>query len=669
VTDESVEGRLGNPWGEDPDVIEARTSRRESIMGNLSTAGRMRRTSTIGDGAGGIRFATARPRNPDFYWGRSALPFDLYDETGMGFQKLREFCRAVSMTHPVVGPAIDIFSQYPMVGMELRCKDPALTEFYQELFFDQLNYEDFLVDVAREYWTVGEAFAFGSFSESLGVWEDDELLNPNDIRVTRSPFLKEPRFEMRLPPVIRDIIATRSPAWEYDKLMAAYPELANYSFSALDEDSPIEQADNLMPVSNILMRHLYLKGADPYLSRGVPILYRAIRTLIQEEMLNAAQEAIAERLYTPLVLVKLGATAQELGTTTPWVPTRGEMAAFEERLDAALAADFRLMVHHFGVKVESVFGRESMPRLDADFERMTERVLQVFGLSKTMLSGASSGQTYAADALNRDLITQLLSVFQRKIKRFFHDRAMVVAEAQGHYDFETRGDRRVPIVQEVLEVDEDGNERIVERPKLLVPELHMKVMNLQSEDQERAFVEQLRNSGIPISMNTRMVNLPIDLDEEADLVAKEQVDLAVRQQEVRRQTFERLRDEGLPIPEDLVRDFQPVADAAPEVATVAPPPLRLGETPDAAPGDAPIPSEAAPMPSDAKDPEESLVKRLPRPSDRPRESDERRKGMPRASKLDPAALEPDGSESPSAGRIQKGPMEGAVREAIPPMKG
>jgi hypothetical protein len=655
---------LGNPWGEDPDVIDARVSRREAALSNLATAGRMRRSGSIGDGSGGIRFATGRPRNPDFYWGRTALPFDIYDETGIGLQKLRDFCRNVSMTHPIVGPAIDIFCQYPLTGMELRCKDPALNDFYTELFFDDLSYEDFLVDVAREYWTVGEAFAFGSFSESLGVWEDDELLNPNDIRVTRSPFLREPRFEMRLPPVIRDLIRTREPLWEYEKLMEAYPELGHYSSTVYDDEGPVEQADNLMPVSNILLRHVYLKGSDPYLNRGIPILYRAIRTLIQEEMLNSAQEAIAERLYTPLILVKLGATASELGTNTPWVPSRGEMAAFEERMDAALAADFRMMVHHFGVNVESVFGREAMPRLNDDFDRMTERILQVFGLSKTMLSGAGSGQTYAADALNRDLITQLLTVFQRKLKRFFRDRALVVAEAQGHYDYETRGDRRVPIMQEVLEVDDEGNERIVEKPKLLVPELHMKVMNLRSEDQERQFVEQLRQSGIPVSMQTRMVNLPIDLEQEAEMVEDEQVDLAVRQQEVRRRTFEALRDRGLPIPEDLVRDFQPVAGEGGAPATRAPSPPRLGETPEQEAMGVGLSSEqgAEEMASDR------LVRKLPSPS-RPEESDEMRAGMPRAAKLDPAALRKDGSEDPDAGRIQRGPMGGAVREALPPMKG
>ena len=153
------------------------------------------------NGGGGqgpsVSFASGRPRDPMFYWKENNLPYDVtkVDE----LEKIRAFCRLLYITHPVIASAIDIFSKYPILDMEFKCKDEKLTEFYSDLFLDQLEYEDFLIDVGREYWTVGEAWPLGSFNETLGVWESDELLNPDDIEVIRSPFLKEPRFEMKLP--------------------------------------------------------------------------------------------------------------------------------------------------------------------------------------------------------------------------------------------------------------------------------------------------------------------------------------------------------------------------------------------------------------------------------------------------------------------------------------
>jgi hypothetical protein len=503
-------------------------------------------SSVGGGGSMSMSFASGRPQDPFWYWQQRNLPYDFTDPNHL--MLLRQLCRHIYKAHSVMASAIDIYSKWPLVGMELNCKDKALTEFYTDLFFEQLDYEEYLPSVMHEYWVAGEAFPLGSFNETLGIWEDDELLNPDDVFVQKSPFIKEPNLYIRLPESLRTVLQTGQPAEQYHALMRSYPELQKYAH------------DNArMPVSNVLLKHIKFKG-DNFSTRGLPIMYRALRSLMQEEMLNAAQDAIADRLYTPLILAKLGASATDLGTDEPWIPTNGQIDNFEVALDAALAADFRVLTTHFAVDMQSVFGRETMPNFDADFDRLTEKQLQAFGMSKTLLSGAGSGETYAADALNRDLISQLLGGSQRHAKRFMRDRMLVVAEAQEHYDYEVRGGMRYPIMEEVLEVDEEtGEQRIVEQPKLLVPELHLRTMNMKDETIEREFIETLRASGVPISQKRRLVNVDIDLSQEREQVATEQIELAVEAQRVRRETYKRLKAERLPIPEDLKKDFEPRA--------------------------------------------------------------------------------------------------------------
>jgi hypothetical protein len=536
----------------DPAMTEMRKNRR--VNAKTASGGS---TGGVGRGGSNLAFATGRPRDPLFYWKQNNLPYDTADHSEL--KKIREYTRLLYQTHPVIASCVDIYSKYPMLGSELTCKDQQLTDFYTDLFFseDGLNYDEFCIDIGREYWTVGEAWPFASFNESLGVWDDEELLNPDDVEVERSPFLKEPRFLIRLPETLRRVLQTRSPAWEYEKLMRAYPELAHY-------------ADNeaLMPVSNILLRQMKFKG-DTFNKRGVPILMRAMRSVMQEEMLNAAMDAIADRLYTPLILVRLGASATDLGTTTPWIPNDEDLLDFEEAMDSALAADFRVLVHHFGVQMESVFGRENMPDMGPDFDRLEDRILQTFGLSRTMLSGASSGETYAADALNRDLVSQLLTTYQKVIKSHYQQRALVVAEAQEHWDYDERGGKRYVKMEEVLEIDEEtGEERIVEQPKLLIPDMQMKTMNISDDESERQFYEALRAAGVPISMKTRLINVPIEFDDEIETSRDEQVQLAVAEQETRKAMFLALRSAGLPIPDDLKQDFQPVADQAQSPAAI-----------------------------------------------------------------------------------------------------
>ena len=627
----------------------------------------LQRLQHTGANVGGadMSFAIQRPQDPFFYWKQNNLPYDFTKPEELIL--LRALCRHIYRAHSVMASAIDIYAKWPVVEMEIDVKDKAIKQFYEDLFFDQLDYEEFLPDLLREYWVVGEAFPLGSFNETLGVWEADELINPDDVFVEKSPFVREPNLYMKLPETLRTILRTGQPAEQYNALLRSYPELRAYATE-----------DAKMPVSNILLKHLKFK-TDAFATRGLPIMYRALRPLMQEEMLNAAQDAIADRLYTPLILARLGASATDLGTEEPWVPTTDQISAFETSLDAALAADFRVLTTHFAVQMESIFGREAMPNFDADYERLTEKQLQAFGLSKTMISGAGSGETYAADALNRDLVSQLLSTAQRYVRRFVRDRMAVVAEAQGHFDYEVRGGKRYPIMEEILVVDEEtGEQRIEERPKLLIPDLRLKAMSLKSDEEERAFLEALRASGVPISQHRRLVNIDLDLDEEIERTADEQVDRAVEAQRVRKATYEKLKAERLPIPQDLREDFEarPIQEQDQSAADPARiPTLGLDGQDSSAlaptldqqmiPPGAPLGVPAGPG-GTIQDPsmeEGARVIQMPRswaasPPTRPEESDEMRADMPKSGSVSehfpaPGILK-DANQNPIMGIDEEG---------------
>lgn len=609
--------------GKQADPVEEEMRRNRRV--NRRTGSGVGGVGAGGSGAGysGVSFATGRPRDPMFYWRQNNLPWDVTKDDEL--RKIREFCRLLYQTHPIIAGCIDIFSKFPLQGMSLECKDEQLRTFYSDLFFDQLDYEDYLLDIGREFWTCGESWPLGSFNEMLGVWEDDELLNPDDVQVERSPFLREPRFLIRLPQTLRKVLQERAPRWEYDALMRSYPELAAYAGE-----------DSLMPVSNILLKQLKFQG-DTFHKRGIPILMRAFRAVIQEEMLNAAMDAIADRLYTPLILVKLGASASDLGTEAPWIPTQGDLEDFEEAFDAAMAGDFRVMIHHFAVDMEPVFGRENMPDMSADFERLEERILQVFGLSKTMLNGADQGETYAADALNRDVVVQLMSHHQRQLRKFYEDRAIVVAEAQEHFDYDVRNGKRYVIMEEILETDEEsGEQRIVEQPKLLIPDLTFDTLNLQDEQTERQFMEALNATGVPVPYSKRILGTGLDFDDMVQTRKTEEVALTLAEQEARREKFTALRDANLPVPDDLVADFQPKAvqaqqrqqQAGNDALTPA-----LGQDPLALPALAPTPDDLAQGEDSAADPAAAppmgMVIPMPGQPQRPPESDEQRAAMPK----------------------------------------
>jgi hypothetical protein len=325
-------------------------------------------------------------------------------------------------------------------------------------------------------------------------------------------------------------------------LMQMYPDVVAWA-----------RQDKEIPVSDVIMKQIKFK-TNPWSEHGTPILLRAFRMLMLEESLNAAQDAIADRLYSPLILATLG--LPDVDQDGPWIPDAQELQSLRDDLSMAINSDFRLMTYHHGLTIQNAFGRESMPRLDQDFMRVESKVMQVFGIGADLLQGGSGG-TYAAGALNRELITQMLSTYQHKIEKFIRSRMEPVAERQGHYEMRNVGGQMVPVMETVLMVDEEtGAEYVEERPKLAIPEVRFRSMNLRDETVERGFLQQLSAAGFPISLSTLSVNIPIDFDDEIDARKDEKIKTVVAEQQFKKELFDRLMTLGLPIPPEYVQEYQ-----------------------------------------------------------------------------------------------------------------
>jgi hypothetical protein len=223
----------------------------------------------------------------------------------------------------------------------------------------------------------------------------------------------------------------------------------------------------------------------------------------------------------------------------------------------AINADFRLMVYHHGLEIQNAFGRESMPRLDQDFYRIQANYMMVFGIGSELLQGGKSGATYASGALNRELITQMLTTHQHQIKHFIQGRMRAVAERQGFYEYRNVGGHPVPIMETVLVVDEEtGAQFVEERPKLAIPDIIFQSMSLQDENIERQFLQQLAGMGLPVSFQTFTRNAGLDFEDEIETVKREKVDLVIAEQQVKKDIFDRCFELQLPIPMEYQAEYE-----------------------------------------------------------------------------------------------------------------
>ena len=514
----------------------------EALIKAMGTNRALRRKAST---LGGDTFA-AIPRfyDPLEYWDLSGLPWNVADEGHR--HKLHKWLRLYYATHYLIPILIDIFTRFPLVGMELKSKDSELQKFYEDLFLDQLDYPEYLVTLGREFWCVGEAFTLGSFDESLGIWESEELLNPEDIVIENFPLLGSKQLKIVPPEYLKKLAQTQTPAKEWRQLEINFPELIPYL-----------RKNEHIPISGVLLKQV-ANTLTTWDDHGTPILLRGLRTLIHEEKLLASQDAIAERLYSPLILAQLG--LEDLGDGQgPWIPGPEEIENVRDEMDIALSSDFRLIVHHMGLKMENVFGREQMPRLGDDFDRIEKRIMQIFGVNPSLLSAGSQTQPYASSALQAEFLNQILRTFQGYLKRHYRQRAMIVAEAQEHYEYEKKGQTRVPVYEQVMVEDpETGQKQREKRHKLLIPDLEFATLDLRDEATERQFLQSMRQMGVPIPDNRMMVGIDTDISDMVDEYEEELVEKTIKQQQAKMKTYKALKAQNLPIPADLKAEVEQV---------------------------------------------------------------------------------------------------------------
>lgn len=526
-------------------------------MNNRNNLGGQRGRQVLGTGSN-MQIALPKIRQPMGVLADQGVPFNVEDEEEL--KEIRRWCRLFYATHDLVPLLIDIYSKFPVVGMEFDSKDPLIKKFYEDMFMGpDLDYLSFLPDqFGREYFTSGEVTSLAHFNESLGIWSSEEILNPDMLRVSRGLFVQRDRVQLMVKELVENMRqgplggggssmsnTEETPSErlqrnkEYQELVKNYPEIID----AAAQNDGLDISEAL--ISRVVNR------PSPWAKRGAPHLLRSFKTLMQEESLNAAQQAVADRLYSPLVLATLG--SPDLGDGTPWLPSQDELDDARDDFQTALSADFRLIVHNFGLKVENVFGRESVPNLDPDYDRVERKLLQAWGIGEALISGGTGG-AYASSALNREFVTQMMVGFQNSLKRHITKRAEVIAEAQGHYDYDLKGGVRVPLYREIVETDpESGEEYIREVPKLLIPDVKFSTLNLRDESQERAFIAQLKAMGVPISDKTMAVNIDVEFDQELERQAEESVNKLMATAQAMRKVQVLCDQQDLPYPPELAQ--------------------------------------------------------------------------------------------------------------------
>ena len=124
---------------------------------------------------------------------------------------INAWCRSFYALNPVVQNAIYLHATYPISKLNIKCKNEKVNKFFQTMI-EEIDLTNICVQIAQEYWTLGEAFVYAELDERSAKWSRILIQNPDYISVKRSVIAGEPIISLRPDENLRRICTSNRPS-------------------------------------------------------------------------------------------------------------------------------------------------------------------------------------------------------------------------------------------------------------------------------------------------------------------------------------------------------------------------------------------------------------------------------------------------------------------------
>lgn len=176
------------------------------------------------------------------------------------------WCRSFFALNPFVHNAIGLHSTYPISKMNIKCANKEVEKFFNEMI-EEIDLMNICVQIAQEYWLLGEAFIYAELDESKGKWSRLLIQNPDYMIVQRTVVANEPIIMLRPDENLKKIVHSNRPADLEQK--------KQLNKRILD---CVKRGENI-PIDNFHISHL-ARRISPYEIRGTGLPVCIFRQLM-----------------------------------------------------------------------------------------------------------------------------------------------------------------------------------------------------------------------------------------------------------------------------------------------------------------------------------------------------------------------------------------------------
>lgn len=338
---------------------------------------------------------------------------------------INAWCRAFFALNPIVQNAITLHSTYPISKLNITCKNKKVERFFNEMI-EETDLLNTCVQLAQEYWMIGEAVIYGDLDERKGSWGRFLIQNPDYIIIQHSVVGGDPLISLRPDENLKRVITSNRPS-DIQQRQKLTDNIIQH----------VRKGENI-PLSNFYASH-FARKLNPYELRGTGLPVSCFRQLMLFDMLRECKFVQASSLVNPLTLVKIG--------SQDFKPAPADLEAYREIFEAAESdKNFKIFTHQ-DVTVERVGASGAIVDISGDVTQLIKEIYSGLMVPSAVMDGGAD-TSYANASVALDVLRQRYMEFRNKMSTWLRRKVFApISKIQEFYEY--KDGQKVLIVPEV----------------------------------------------------------------------------------------------------------------------------------------------------------------------------------------------------------------------------
>jgi hypothetical protein len=326
---------------------------------------------------------------------------------------INAWARAFFALNPFVQNAITLHSTYPISKLNIKCKNEKILAFFEEMI-EEIDLMNICIQIAQEYWLLGEAFIYAEIDESACKWSRLIIQNPDYVSVKHSVVAGEPILSLRPDENLKRIVNSNRPS--------DIQQRQHLNGSIIEH---VRKNENI-PLSNFSATHI-ARRLNPYDTRGTGLVTSCFRNLMLYDQLRESKFAQAANMINPLTLVKIGSEG--------FRPSPADLEGYREVFEhAEYDKDFKIFTHN-DVTVERIGHNSGIIDINPDIEKLTSEIYIGLMVPQVLMDGGSD-VTYANGGVTLDVLRQRYMSFRNMLGSFLRKKIFApISKINDFYEY------------------------------------------------------------------------------------------------------------------------------------------------------------------------------------------------------------------------------------------